>query len=124
LFEDYDVWGLILSISVHTTDLGEWDITNNLQLAEYFILYAIHYYVIYMLLFRNFMRTMKHHNATTAPENLNKHFSGWGGHSGMVGFVHNYANAFSIFYCLDIPLGTYNYLIQDPVLLLILRYHI
>jgi hypothetical protein len=67
---------------------------------------------------------MRHHNKENSPDSLNKKFSGRGGHSGVVGFVHNYSNFFSIFYCFDIPIGTYNYLIQDPVLLVILKYHI
>jgi hypothetical protein len=122
LFEDYDVWGVILSISVHTTDLGQWNIKSNAQIAQYFILYAIHYYIIYMLLFRNFLRTMKFHNAES--KNLNLHFSGFAGHSGLVGFVHYFSNALSIFYCFDVPVGTYNFIINDPILLIILKYHI
>ena len=67
---------------------------------------------------------MKAHNDSKSEEGINCHITGYCGHPGIVGFIKNYSNAFSIFYCLDIPVGTYNFLKGDAILMVILKYHI
>lgn len=52
MYDDFDIMGIVIDISCHTTDLGSWNTKDNNQLALYFVLYAIRYYVIYMCFLR------------------------------------------------------------------------
>ena len=119
LFEDYTVWGIILSISCHTTDMGGWNMDSSSDVSIYFLLYCIHYYVVYFTLVRGFFNRFQKsekENHEFGPNAKNSLEMAW--------FLKKHQTKFAIFYCLDIPIGSYQFYNNDPGVMLVLKYHI
>ena len=98
LLDDFGSCALILSVSVYNYNIYDW---NN-QIPMYFAVYILHHYVLYQYFFlTSFMNPLK----AALPENLslNKKI---GTFPYVADFVTYYQNAFSLFYCFDIPIGS------------------
>ena len=132
MHDRFDIMGIVIDISCHTTDLGNWNVIdktskeyNFSQLRIYFFLYAFRYYVVYCCLFRPMLNQSKQKNFDTSKgdearlnhaQNVRK--------GGLYGLIKCYSSWITVFYCIDIPIGSYNFLIDDPVLKVILKWHI
>ena len=100
LLEDFGSCAIILSISVYNFNIYDWEG----QIPLYFCIYIIHHYILYQYLFlASFMNPLKASNPRNKQinrENDGQYFPY------VAGFINKYQNAFSLFYCLDIPIGS------------------
>jgi len=62
MIDDFGIWVVIISISCHCNDLKSYETTNIAHVLIYFGMYCIHYYVVYMNLFRPFDRALVANN--------------------------------------------------------------
>lgn len=122
LHDDYNAWGLCLSVCVYNTDIAIWDYADQSQFIIYFLLYFVHHYLLYIALFSSFQLNAKAENLKS--KELNQLTNGYIDQPGLAGFFKKYTNYISLFYCVDIPLGSLKVMDKDPVVISIQKYHI
>jgi hypothetical protein len=117
---------LIYSISCHSNDLNTFEYDNLAQVGIFLTIYALHYYIFYMLLFRGFEKQLQDHNEAFSKDvvsAVNHDFSvSCENKRGLGGFLMRRQRRLDFFYCFDIPVGTHAFLNSDWKVLLVMRW--
>lgn len=96
------------------------------QVGIFLMIYALHYYVFYIILFRGFENHLQDHNEKFAKDHvlaLNHDFSTTcSNKTGLGGFLMRRQRRLDLFYCFDIPIGTHAFLNNDWKVLVIMKW--